>query len=84
MLRRPFLFMGRDYVSELLPLTDILFILQMIYEYGERRWNDIDRGKPKIIGEKPVPVPLCPPQIPHGLTRARTQASAVRGRRLTT
>jgi len=35
--------MGWDYVSELLPLTDILFIPQMIYEYGERRWNDIDR-----------------------------------------
>jgi hypothetical protein len=38
---------GWDYVSELIPLTDILFISQMIYEYGERRWNDIDRGKPK-------------------------------------
>jgi hypothetical protein len=35
---------GETYVSELLPLTDILFIPQMIYEYGERRWNDIDRG----------------------------------------
>jgi hypothetical protein len=35
--------MGSDYVSELLPLTDILFIPQMIYEYGERRWKDIDR-----------------------------------------
>jgi hypothetical protein len=31
---------------------------------------------------KPVPVPLCPPQIPHGLTRDRTRASAVEGRRL--
>jgi hypothetical protein len=42
-------FKGRDYVSELLPLTDILFVPQMIglYEYGERRWNDIDRRKPK-------------------------------------
>jgi hypothetical protein len=39
--------MGLDYVSELLPLTDILFIPQMIHEYGERRWNDIGRGKPK-------------------------------------
>jgi hypothetical protein len=38
--------MGWDYVSELLPLTDILFIPQMTYEYGERRWNDVDRGKP--------------------------------------
>jgi hypothetical protein len=27
-------------------------------------------GKTKEVREKPVPVPLCPPQIPHGLTRA--------------
>jgi hypothetical protein len=40
--------------------------------------------KPQEFGEKPVPVPLCLPQIPHGLTRARTRASAVRGQRLTT
>jgi hypothetical protein len=26
---------------------------------------------------KPAPVPLCSPQIPHDLTRARTQAAAV-------
>jgi hypothetical protein len=38
----------------------------------EHRWNDIDRGKP-------VPVPLCPQQIPHGLTRDRTRVSAVGG-----
>jgi hypothetical protein len=42
------------------------------------------QGKTEELGEKPVPVPLCPPQIPHGLTWARTRASAVRGRRLTT
>jgi hypothetical protein len=36
-----------DYVSELLQLTDMLFIPQMIYEYGERRWTDIDSGKLK-------------------------------------
>jgi hypothetical protein len=39
--------------------------------------------KTKELEEKPVPVPLCPPQIPHGLTRDRTRASAVGGRRLT-
>jgi hypothetical protein len=39
--------MGWDCVSELLPLTDILFIPQMIYDYGKRRWNDTDREKPK-------------------------------------
>ena len=33
--------------------------------------------------EKPVTVPLRPPQIPHGLTWDRTGTSAVRGRRLT-
>jgi hypothetical protein len=33
---------------------------------------------------KPAPVPLCPSQIPHDLTRARTRAAAVGIRRLTT
>jgi hypothetical protein len=50
------------------------------------------QGKTEELREKQVPVPLCPPQIPHGLTpqilhgltRARTRASAVRGRWLTT
>jgi hypothetical protein len=45
--------------------------------------DEIDRGKTEVLGEKPVPVPLCPPQIPHGLTRDRTQASALRGQLLT-
>jgi hypothetical protein len=35
-------------------------------------------GENRQIGEKPVPVPLCPPQTPHGLTRDRTRTSAVR------
>jgi hypothetical protein len=32
----------------------------------EWKWQ----GKTEELGEKPVPVPLCPPQIPHGLTPA--------------
>jgi hypothetical protein len=32
---------------------------------------------------KPAPVPLCPPQIPPDLTRARTRAAAVGSQRLT-
>jgi hypothetical protein len=44
-------------------------------------WNW--QWKTEVLGEKPVPVLLCPPQIPHGLTRDRTRASAVRGRLLT-
>jgi hypothetical protein len=41
-------------------------------------WNW--QGKTKGFGENPVPVPFCPPQIPHGLTRDRTRAYMVRGR----
>jgi hypothetical protein len=44
-------------------------------------WNW--QGKTEVLEEKPVPVPLCPPQIPHRLTQDRTQPSAVRGWRLT-
>jgi hypothetical protein len=39
--------MARDYVSELRPPTGLLFIPKMIYEYGQPRWNDIDRRKQK-------------------------------------
>jgi hypothetical protein len=41
----------------------------MTYEHGEPQWNDID-VKTEKLGEKRVPVPLHPPQIPHVLTRA--------------
>jgi hypothetical protein len=49
-----FMSIGRDYVSELRPPTGQLFISQMIHEYVEPRWNDIDRGKPKT-SEKILP-----------------------------
>jgi hypothetical protein len=42
----------------------------MIYEYGEPRLNGTEEEKIEELGEKPVPVPLCPPEFPHGLTRA--------------
>jgi hypothetical protein len=48
-------------------LTLAYYAFPRWYEFGQRRWNDTDRGKPKR--KKPVPVPLSPPQIPHGLTR---------------
>jgi hypothetical protein len=44
-------------------------------------WNR--QGKTEVLGEKPVPVPLCPPQMPQGLTRDRTCFSALGGRQLT-
>jgi hypothetical protein len=46
-----------------------LFIPQMIHEYGEPQWNDID-GKTDELGEKPFLLPLCPPQAPRFLTQA--------------
>jgi hypothetical protein len=46
----------------------------------EHRWNEIDRGKLKYSEKNLSPVPLCPPQIPRGLTRDRTRSSAVGGR----
>jgi hypothetical protein len=33
---------------------------------------------------KLAPMPLCPPQIPHDMTRARTRAAALGSWRLTT
>jgi len=40
--------------------------------------------KIEACGGKPIPLPLRPTQISRGLTWDRTQASALRGRRLTT
>jgi hypothetical protein len=35
-------------------------------------------GKTEELGEKPVPVPLCPPQIPYGLTRASVMINIIK------
>jgi hypothetical protein len=66
-------------VSELRPTASLLLIPHTTYKYGEPRWNDIDRES-RRSWKKPVPVPICPPQIPYGLTRSRTRASAGRSR----
>jgi hypothetical protein len=42
----------------------------------------IGRGN-RSTRRKLAPAPLCPPQIPHDLTRARTRAAAVGSQRLT-
>jgi hypothetical protein len=60
----------------------VIIIIIIIFLVMEYRWNEIDRGDRNTRG-KPVPVPLCPQQIPRALTRDRTQASALAGRRLT-
>jgi hypothetical protein len=42
----------------------------------------IGRGNRSVL-RKPAPAPLCPPQIPHDQTRARTRAVTVGSQRLT-
>jgi hypothetical protein len=39
-----FMSIGWDNVSEMRPPKGLLFISQVMYEYGEARWNNTDRG----------------------------------------
>jgi hypothetical protein len=78
-----FMSMKWDCVSELRLPTGVLSTPQVTYEYGEPRWNAIDRDNPKNSEKKPVPLPLYPPQITPARNRSRTWASVARGRRLT-
>jgi hypothetical protein len=60
-------------------MTSVFPIFQSNGATMERKWQ----GKTEVLGEKPVSLPLCLSQISHGLTRDRTRAFVVRGRRLT-
>jgi hypothetical protein len=40
-------------------------------------------GETEVLGEKSVPVLISPPQIPHDLTQAQTQAGMVGSEELT-
>jgi hypothetical protein len=76
--------MGWDWVHlVLLPLFGQLYQFQMIGDdCGAIGGMRISRGN-RSTRRKPAPAPLCPPQIPHKLTWARTRAAAVGRRRLT-
>jgi hypothetical protein len=76
---------GWDHSSEIRPPTGLYFIPRWyrIHEWVRRAYVECWQGKKKELREEPVRVSLCPPQIPHGMTGARTRASGVRGRRLT-
>jgi hypothetical protein len=45
-------------------------------------WDENRRGH-RSARREPVPVPLCPPQIPRHLMWARTSAAAAEGQHLT-
>jgi hypothetical protein len=64
--------------------TGLLYRPQMMDDgdYGAIGRMKTSRGN-RNTRRKPAPVPLCPPQIPHDLTRARTRAAAVGSQRLT-
>jgi hypothetical protein len=78
--------MGRDLVHLVhLPLIGLLYQPLMIYddECGAVSGMRIGRGN-WSTWRKPALVPLCPPQITHDLTWARTQAAMVGSWRPTT
>jgi hypothetical protein len=65
-------------------LTGLLYQLRMVDddECGAVGGIWIGRGN-RSTRIKPAPVPLCPPQIPHKLTWARTRVATIGSRRLT-
>jgi hypothetical protein len=65
-------------------IAGLLYQLRMIDDgdSGAIDGMKICRGN-RSTWRKPAPMPLCPPQIPHYLTLARTRVAAVGNRRLT-
>jgi hypothetical protein len=74
-----FLGVGWDWVHLVRrPLTGPLYQPRMIDDWmWSSRCNENWQEKPKY-SEKPCPSALCPPQIPHDLTWARTRAAVVK------
>jgi hypothetical protein len=66
----------------ILATIGLLYQPQMINDGGTIGGIKIGRGN-RSIRRKSTQVPLCPPQIPYDLTRARTRAAAVGGQQLT-
>ena len=57
----------------------------VMYEWNLSRqhwWNDVDRGKMKHTWKNRCPLPVCSPQIPHGLPWNQTRAPALSGQPL--
>jgi hypothetical protein len=60
----------------------LLYPPHMIDDCGAIGGMKISRGN-RSSQSKPTPAPLCPPQIQHDETRARTRVAAVGSQRLT-
>jgi hypothetical protein len=64
--------------------SGLLYQAQMIDEGDCGAIGGIKIGRGTLCTRrKPAPAPLCPPQIPHDQTRARTRAAAVGSKRIT-
>jgi hypothetical protein len=48
---------------------DYYYYFFVVFQVIEHRWKETERGKTEQRREKPVPVPLCPPQMRHGVSR---------------
>jgi hypothetical protein len=53
-------------------------------DYDDREFGGMKIGREsRSTRRKPIPVPLCPPQILHDFTWARTRSATVGSRQLT-
>jgi hypothetical protein len=68
-----FLFLPESTITGLLYQPHMMMSVEQVVEF-------LGRGN-RSTRRKCAPVPLCPPQIPHDRTRARTLASGVGSRR---
>jgi hypothetical protein len=82
----PATFMGWDWVHlALRPLFGLLYQPQMIDDDNCEAIGGMRIGREnRNTRRKPALVSLCPPQIPHDLTRAGTRAAAMESRQLIT
>jgi hypothetical protein len=65
-----------------LSVANIVSLLWQMYESLRNTDDVILTRKKEIFGDRLVPLPLCVPQIPHGLIWDSTQYLAMEGRRL--
>ena len=64
------------FVLKIPTLRPLVLLTRAARRRSTERWCKVtDRGIGKCWEKKPVPLPLCPPQTPHGLDWDRTPAS---------